>query len=189
MRVLDGIDFTTLADIAPKGTLLQRTEAINLLEKMTSVLSALHNTGIVHGDLTAESFIITNAGQIEIFFRPKIFAPELQGGRGGVFEYADDVFLVSGKMDAQSDIRSLGVIAFWMLTGRYPFKDKPGRAGIVTIPNEMKVESARTLAAACPVELGRIVLKSLSFDGHDQYLSAEAMLTDLRAFKESQASN
>ena len=132
--VIDRINGPTLFDGLPQITM----ESLwSLLKAVCPVLSFLHHRGIVHRDLKPDNFrwAVSPGGPMDKTDGPRLYLLDLglvsrprdpaAEGRAGTLFYMAPEILKEGKVDARSDLYSLGIILFQWLTGAPPF---PGPA-------------------------------------------------------------
>lgn len=160
-------------------------ESARLLVQLCAGAEAIHKAGIIHRDLKPENILLTEKGDIKITDfgvartgdGPKLTA---HGGIIGTIEYLSPEYLERGLLDHRSDIYSIGVIGYEMLSGRPPFK---GESVIDTIRQKLRSlpESPRVHNPNCPRELADIVIKALLPNPIERYQEIGEMKRDIEA--------
>ena len=124
MECVDGQSLDRLAAAAPSGT-LPRAVALELVQHIAEALDYAHSQGIVHRDIKPANIIVTASGlpKIADFGIAKVSQVEttLPGHVVGTPAYMSPEQLNGKAVDGRSDLFSLGVISYWLLTGVKPF--------------------------------------------------------------------
>jgi len=124
MECVDGQSLDRLAAAAP-SCMLPRAIALELVQHIAEALDYAHSQGIVHRDIKPANIIVTAGGQPKIadFGIAKVAMTEmtLPGQVLGTPAYMSPEQLNGKAVDGRSDLFSLGVIAYWLLTGVKPF--------------------------------------------------------------------
>ena len=124
MECVDGESLDRLVAAAPSGT-LPRATTLELVQHVAQALDYAHNQGIVHRDIKPANILVTAAGRPKIadFGIAKLALAEttLPGQVVGTPAYMSPEQLNGKAVDGRSDLFSLGVIAYWLLTGIKPF--------------------------------------------------------------------
>lgn len=180
------MEYVSGGDLADKISLeepMTIKDVIKMLLQMTAGVQAIHNAGIVHRDLKPENILLTSQGDVKItdFGIAKTTAgPRLteHGGVVGTIDYVSPEYLEKGQVDHRSDIFSLGIMAYEMVTGETPFR---GKSVIETMTMRLKTDAAppHTLRNDCPLELSKVIMKALTRNPENRYQSAGQMLEDL----------
>ena len=172
-----------LADRIGKSEPIPIADIVRMLIQMCSGVQAIHDAGIVHRDLKPENILITEEGDVKItdFGIAKTGSgPKLTeyGGIVGTIHYISPEYLEKGQIDHRSDIYSLGVLAYEMVTGEAPFE---GNSVIETMTMRLKSDPEPPVNKRldCPAELSEIILKSLARNFEDRYQTVHEMMNDL----------
>jgi serine/threonine-protein kinase len=124
MECVDGESLDRLVAAAPSGA-LPRASALGLVQQIAEALDYAHGQGIVHRDIKPANIMVTTAGQPKIadFGIAKLALAEttMPGHVVGTPAYMSPEQLNGKAVDGRSDLFSLGVIAYWLLTGIKPF--------------------------------------------------------------------
>lgn len=180
MEYVDGGD---LADLIDPDQPPPIDEVVRLLCQICSGVQAIHDHGIIHRDLKPENILLTTRGDAKIsdfgIVRTQVGRKlTAHGGVVGTIDYVSPEYIGYGHLDARSDIYGVGVLAYRLITGIFPFK-----AGTLfeTVALRLK-EDARAPSMhrpLCPPALDGIVLKALARDPKERYQSMREMLCDL----------
>ncbi len=180
MEYLEGETLKQKVDRGP----LKIEEAIDLAGQVACGLARAHERGIIHRDIKPANIIITRDGVAKIvdFGLAKLSGASVltqAGSTLGTTAYMSPEQAVGEEADHRSDIWSLGVVLFEMVTGRRPFHGEYTGAIVYSILN-MPLEPLTAIRTGVPMELERIVQKCLSKRPQDRYQHVDELLVDLR---------
>ena len=165
--------------------------AISIAKQVCEGLEEAHRLGVVHRDLKPGNIMIDKDGDAKIM---DFGIARSLSGRGitgagvmiGTPEYMSPEQVEGKDVDQRSDIYSLGIIIYEMLTGRIPFEgDTPFTIGVKH--KSERPRDPRELNPQIPQDLGRLVLKCLEKDGAKRYQSAGELRTDLEKIEQGYA--
>jgi serine/threonine protein kinase/Tfp pilus assembly protein PilF len=161
--------------------------AIDFAIQIAQGLAKAHEHGITHRDIKPANVMITKDGVVKIL---DFGLAKLAGQTGltragttlGTVAYMSPEQAQGEVVDQRTDIWSLGVVLYEMLTGQLPFKGEYEQAVIYSILNEIP-ESIINLNSAVPIELERSVNLCLAKNAADRYQQTTDLLADLRSLK------
>lgn len=122
--VMEFIPGINLRDALNDFGALTSDRALEILEPLTAGLAAAHSAGILHRDLKPENVFLSDNGTVKLgdFGLAREISSHTQtGSLVGTAAYLSPELVLRGQADARSDIYSLGVMAFEMLTGKQPY--------------------------------------------------------------------
>ena len=176
-------DGETLQDRIARGA-LPVEDALDVARQIASGLASAHRHGIVHRDIKPANVIVTSDGVAKVvdFGIAKIADVALTrtGAAIGTISYMSPEQARGEAVDHRTDLWSLGVVLFEMLTGRRPFVGAEEQA----VRTAILSSSAPTLRATrpdIPAGLESIIDKALAKDRDDRYATAADLLSDLEA--------
>ena len=163
--------------------------SVNIAIQIASALEVAHKNNIIHRDIKPHNIIITEDGVAKVtdFGIAKAVSNSTITAFGttiGSVHYFSPEHARGGFTDAKSDLYSLGVVMYEMLTGKVPFDaDTPVSIALKHMQEEPK--SAIELNEKIPTAVNSIIMKALKKDSSSRYQNATEMLMDLkRALKE-----
>jgi serine/threonine-protein kinase len=167
---------------------LSPDETLRLALQMAEGLAAAHARGIIHRDVKPANVLISEAGQVRLVdFGLAKLAGEARLTRPGVvmgtLSYMSPEQFTGGEIDARSDVWSLGVVMYEMLTGHLPFEADTEPACIYSIVHK-KHRPIQSLPLDILRDLAAVVEKALAKDPEDRFPSAREMAAALRALME-----
>ena len=166
---------------------IKTEEAIDIIVQAAAGLQKAHEKGIIHRDIKPANIFITNDGVVKIldFGLAKLSGQTMMTKMGetvGTIAYMSPEQTRGELVDQRTDIWSLGVVLYEMLTRNLPFKGDYDSAMIYSILNS-NPEPITGLSDDIPVEMEQIVNKCLDKDKEYRYQRIDDLLTDLRRFK------
>jgi serine/threonine protein kinase/tetratricopeptide (TPR) repeat protein len=160
-------------------------ECINITMQIAHGLQEAHSNGIVHRDIKPANIMITDKGEVKImdFGLAKLAGRTMLTKSGttlGTVAYMSPEQTRGEAVDHRTDIWSLGMVLYEMITGRPPFKGKYDQAVIYGILNE-EPEPLTAVRTGVPMELERITSKMLAKNPAERYQHLDELLVDLRS--------
>ena len=175
---------TLKALIEHEGESLSVKKVLDIAIQASEGLSAAHEKGIVHRDIKSDNIMLTSKGQVKImdFGLAKVKGATKYtqaGSTVGTAAYMSPEQAQGEEVDQRSDIFSLGVVLYEMLTTHLPFRGEHQAALVYSLINEDPQPIAR-FNEKVPPDLERIVSKALAKDRDERYQHVDDMLADLR---------
>lgn len=181
--VMELIQGKTLKQIIDEDGVLPWKWSLDIAIQIASALEVAHKNNIVHRDIKPHNIIITEDGVAKVtdFGIAKAVSNSTITAFGttiGSVHYFSPEHARGGYTDAKSDLYSLGVVMYEMLTGRVPFDaDTPVSIALKHM-QEKPVEPIK-LNPAIPYSVNKIIMKAMEKDLNLRYQSATEMLKDL----------
>jgi serine/threonine protein kinase len=173
--------------IISKGALPARTAAAVALQ-IAEALQAAHEQGMIHRDIKPRNILITDSGHVKVADFGIAHAAEAStisdlGDILGSVKYMSPEQAIGEPVGPESDLYSLGVVLYEMLTGRVPFE--------VATPTDVPVKHAeeppphpKEINPKVPEGTDALVMKLLATDPADRYASAGELIEDLRRVRD-----
>ena len=181
--VMELVQGKTLKEIINEDGALPWKWALNVSIQVASALEMAHKNNIVHRDIKPHNIIITEDGIAKVtdFGIAKAVSNSTITAFGttiGSVHYFSPEHARGGYTDAKSDLYSLGVVMYEMLTGRVPFDaDTPVSIALKHM-QEKPIEPIK-LNPTIPYAVNKIIMKAMEKDPNERYQSATEMLKDL----------
>ena len=179
MELVEGI---TLKHYIEKKLRLSVKESISIAIQMAQGLECAHKSGIIHRDVKPQNVIISKDGKVKVtdFGIAKAATSEtITSNVMGSVHYTSPEQARGGYSDEKSDIYSLGVVLFEMLTGRVPFDgDTTVNIAIQHIQDAMP--SPREFVNDVPVSIEQIIFKCTEKNSDRRYSSMSEVIADLK---------
>ena len=161
---------------------------LNIARQICDGLIEAHRLGIVHRDLKPQNIMIDEEGDVRIMDFGIASSIETKGATLpgmmiGTPEYMSPEQIDGGEVDARSDLYSLGIIIYELLTGKTPFSGETPWSVAAKHKSEAP-NDPRELNPAIPEAMSRVILKCLEKQKESRYQSAEELLTDLLNIEE-----
>jgi len=174
----------SLRDRIARGP-LKLEEAVDIAAQVATGLAKAHENGIVHRDIKPANILITEDGRAQIvdFGLAKLaHEPRLTrvGSTTGTIGYMSPEQTRGEDVDHRSDIWSLGVMLYEMVTGQRPFRGGYDQAVAHSILSD-EPEPMTCLRTGVPMELERIARKAVGKRPEERYQHVDDMLVDLKA--------
>ena len=182
--VMELVQGKTLKEIITDEGILPWKWTVNIAIQIASALEVAHRHNIVHRDIKPHNIIITEDGTAKVtdFGIAKAVSNSTITSFGatiGSVHYFSPEQARGGYTDAKSDLYSLGVVMYEMLTGRVPFDaDTPVSVALKHM-QEVPAEP-KTLNPTIPDSVNKIIIKAMQKEPSLRYISATEMLTDLK---------
>jgi serine/threonine-protein kinase len=179
--VMEYIEGFTLRDVIAEQGALGVNESLRYFAPVLSAMSAAHKSGILHRDIKPENILISKDGRVKV----ADFGLAKGAQLGSTLTVESSVILGSvsylspeqverGLSDMRSDVYSLGIVLFEMLTGKKPF-DGESPIQIAYMHVNENVAAPSTLNPAIPAELDEIVLKATANNPDKRFKDAGEM--------------
>ncbi|PWG00916.1 Stk1 family PASTA domain-containing Ser/Thr kinase [Levilactobacillus bambusae] len=181
--VMEYVNGTDLKQYIKKHFPIPYQEVINIMEQILAGVKAAHRQGIIHRDLKPQNILINRTGLVKITdFGIAIALSEHALTQTntvlGSVHYLSPEQARGGMATCQSDIYSLGIILYEMLTGSVPFEGETA-VSIALKHFKNEVPSVREFDRRIPQALENVVLKATAKQPSDRYESVEDMADDL----------
>ena len=179
MEYVEGITLKTY--IEKKGQLSFKESASIAIQVARGIESA-HNKNIIHRDIKPQNIIISTEGKVKVtdFGIAKATSSNtISSDVMGSVHYASPEQARNGFVDGRSDIYSLGIVMFEMVTGRVPFD---GETTVAVALQHLQEEIARPskYAPDLPISFEKIILKCTQKTPDRRYQTIEELLADIR---------
>jgi class 3 adenylate cyclase/predicted Ser/Thr protein kinase len=178
-----------------EGTPLERMKVpldnpVDIAVQLAEALDYAHRRGVIHRDLKPANVIIGPGGRAKVldFGIAQLAGSQLTqvGQLLGTPAFMSPEQFSGAKVDARSDIFSLGTVVYWMCTGKNPFMGK-SLAAVALKVMQITPTPVKELNAALPPDIDTILARCMAKDSSERYPSAAALAADLKALQAGRA--
>ncbi|MCB0954254.1 MAG: Stk1 family PASTA domain-containing Ser/Thr kinase, partial [Microthrixaceae bacterium] len=193
--VMEYIDGPSLSQVIRRDGPLHPRRAMELASEVAGALGFAHSRGVVHRDVKPGNVLLTGSGQSKVTdfgIARALSSPDEDltqaGSVMGTATYFSPEQAQGQPVDPRSDLYSLGVVLYEMVTGRAPFTgDSPLAIAYKHVQDQPAPPSS--IIPDLPVGVDAIVMKLLSKRPDDRYASAEDLRADIRRFLAGEPTN
>lgn len=189
--VMELISGETLRAKLDRDHTLSVREALNIAVQIADALEAAHRQKLVHRDIKPQNILIADDGTVKVTDFGIAYAAAtgtLVNTRSflGTVQYLSPEQARGKMVGAQSDLYSLGVVLFEMLTGKLPF-ESDSAIGVALKHMQDEAPDVRSIRPTIPEPVSRIVARALSKDPAERYQTASAFKLDMMRFLDPDA--
>lgn len=189
--VMEYIDGITLKEFIEQQGVLKWKDALHFITQILRALQHAHDKGIVHRDIKPQNIMLFSDGTIKVMDFgiarfSRIDGKTMSDKTIGSVHYISPEQAQGLMTDERSDIYSVGIMLYEMLTGRKPFDGDKAVAVAVKHMQE-KAVNPREIMPSIPEALEEIVIHAMEKKPADRYQSAAEMIRDIDTFKLNQS--
>ena len=180
--VMEYVEGITLKTYIEKKGQLSFKEAVSIAIQVGRGIEAAHSKGIIHRDIKPQNIIISTEGKVKVTdfgIARAASSNTISSDVMGSVHYSSPEQARNGFVDGKSDIYSLGIVMYEMVTGRVPFDgDTTVAVAIQHLQEEIVPPSA--YAPNLPISMEKIILKCTMKKPEDRYQTADELIADLK---------
>lgn len=184
--VMEYIDGITLKEYIQQQGVLTWKETVHLISQVLQALSHAHSKGVVHRDIKPQNMMLLSDGTIKVtdfgIARFSNNTKTMTEQAIGSVHYIAPEQAKGDITDGRTDIYSLGVMMYEMLTGKLPY-DGDNAVSVALMHLQLTPDSPTALNSDIPEGLEEITLKAMQKQPSDRYQSAQDMLADIERFR------
>lgn len=183
--VMEYIDGKTLKELIKEEGMLSQNQALNYLIQIAEALKIAHNKNIIHRDIKSQNIMVTRDNRVKV----TDFGIARMAGNAtvtvtnavmGSVHYFSPEQARGQKVDARSDIYSMGIVLFEMLTGDVPFdSENPITVALMHVQNDIPMPSERNPRVS--PEVDRVFKHMTEKKPSDRYANVSLIIEDVKA--------
>jgi eukaryotic-like serine/threonine-protein kinase len=191
--VMEYVDGQTLKQYIQQNSPLKVEDAIGIMRQLTSAISHAHQNHIIHRDIKPHNILIDHDGNVKVTdfgIAMALSATSITQTNSvlGSVHYLSPEQARGGMANRKSDVYSIGIVMFELLTGRLPFSGESA-VSIALKHLQSETPSVRRWNSNIPQSVENIVLKATAKDPFHRYNSVEEMEEDLRTALDTERVN
>ncbi len=181
--VMEYVDGITLKKYLAENAPLDWNEAIDFATQISSALHNAHRNGVVHRDIKPQNILVTKEKVLKvtdfgIARAVSSYTMKVDDSAMGTAHYCSPEQARGGFTDERSDIYSLGIVMYEMLTGKLPFESDNSISVAIKHMQEDAIKPT-DINAAIPKSLESLVLKAMEKDPNDRFQTASELFIEL----------
>jgi serine/threonine protein kinase len=184
---MEYVDGPSLSTLLKENTRVPVQATLDIIIKVADAIDFAHRKNIIHRDLKPGNILLTSDGEPKLadFGIARIESSTMTqtGVILGTPSYMSPEQVKGHSIDSRSDLFSLGIILYEMLTGQRPFKGESPTSIMYQIVHE-EVKAPHVFNKEVPVALSRVVLKSLAKNAKNRYQTGAEFSAELREIRE-----
>jgi serine/threonine protein kinase len=180
--VMEYVEGITLKTYIEKKGQLSFKEAVSIAIQVGRGIEAAHNKNIVHRDIKPQNIMISTEGKVKVTdfgIARAATSNTISSDVMGSVHYSSPEQARNGFVDGKSDIYSLGIVMYEMVTGRVPF-DGDTTVAVAIQHLQEEIVPPSVYASNLPISMEKIILKCTQKNPDRRYASMTALLADLR---------
>lgn len=187
--VMEYVNSKTLKDIIIYNGKLSYYTAINIAIQVAKALECAHKSNIIHRDVKPQNILVTENGDVKVtdFGIAKSSTASTITNTTTIMGSAHYLSPEQAKgtfIDLRSDMYSLGIVLYEMVTGRLPFDgESPVTIALKHIQEEPK--APKDINSAIPESINQLITKAISKDPINRYQNSRELITDLQKIREN----
>lgn len=179
MELVEGI---TLKEYIEKKGRLSHKEVISIAIQMCTGIGAAHAAGIIHRDIKPQNIMISKEGKVKVTdfgIAKAVTSNTISSNAMGSVHYTSPEQARGGYSDAKSDIYSIGITLYEMVTGRVPF-DGDSTVSVAMKHLQQEITPPSEYVPNIPYSLEQIILKCTQKNGERRYSNTAELIRDLK---------
>ncbi len=185
--VMEFVEGESLGSMLKRDHRLTVEQAVKVIHQTAQGLATAHDAGVIHRDIKPGNLMISSRGAVKIAdFGIALSNQDLSkkltttGEFVGTPGYLSPEVCLGKPVDQRSDIFSLGIVLYEMLTGRMPFNDE-SPLGLMLEVVRAEIPDVRTLNDSVDSDVARILARMIAKDPADRYPSCHELVVDLQS--------
>ncbi|KIL47669.1 Stk1 family PASTA domain-containing Ser/Thr kinase [Jeotgalibacillus campisalis] len=183
--VMEYVEGMTLKEYIQHHSPVPMKDAIKIMSQLTSAISHAHHNGIIHRDIKPQNILVDNNGDIKITdfgIAMALSATSITQTNSvmGTVHYLSPEQARGGIATKKSDIYSLGIVMFELITGRLPFEGESA-VSIALKHLQSDIPPPSKLTPNLPQSVENVILKSTTKDSFYRYATVDEMHEDLKS--------